>query len=211
MGRHRWKLRACKHSTFHRNNCSSGCHGRNKLHPFCTQPSTKKRQPKHFGAARCAWKAHRPLDPDGWKWWKTKQSLSCPQPILHRNASNRPQPVPHWKVAMKHSLVRPFVPNLSTDFILSVPHYPSRLELGYPNYCLFGHVLDGSDPLRNVDSSKEISNPTYADICNPSKKPRSGISASKLYVTRINNKKLNQRKKAKVNFSKDTKSVQTKE
>ena len=58
-----------------------------------------------------------------------------------------------------------------------------------------------------MDSSKEISNPTYADICNPLKKPRNGISASKLSATRINNKKLNQRKRAKVNFSKDTKPV----
>ena len=101
VGRHRWKLRACKRSSFHWNNCSSGRHGCNKLHPFCTRPSTKKRQPKHFRAARCAWKAHRPLDPDGWKWWRTKPSLSRPQQILHRNASNCPQPVPHWKVAMK--------------------------------------------------------------------------------------------------------------
>ena len=51
---------------------------------------------------------------------------------------------------MKDSLLRPFVSNLSMDFILSVPNYPSRLELGYPNHCLFGHVLEGSDPLENV-------------------------------------------------------------
>jgi len=133
--------------------------------------------------------------------------LSRPQPIPHRNASNRPQPVPHQKVATKHPLVSPFVPNLSTDFILLVPDYPSRLELGYPNHCLFGHVLDGSDPLENVDSSKEISNPTYADICNPLKKPRSGVSASNQSATRTNNKKLKQCKRAKVNFSKDTKPV----
>ena len=103
--------------------------------------------------------------------------------------------------------MRPFIPNLSTDFILLVPNYPSRLELGYPNHCLFGHVLDGSDPLENVDSLKEISNPTYADLCNPSKKPRSGVSASKQSMTRTNNKKINQRKRAKVNFSKDMKTV----
>lgn len=228
MGRHRWKLRACKHGNFHRKNCSSGRHGCNKLHLFCTQPSTKKRQPKHFHAVRCAWKAHRPLDPDGWKWWKTKQSLSRPQPIPHRNASNRPQLVPHWKVAMKPSLVRPFVSNLSTDFILLVPNYPNLLELGYPNHCLFGHVLEGSDPLESIDSLKEISSPTYADICNTLMEPRSGIStsnqtasasnrASNLTATQnaaqINNKKLNRRKRAnrckraKVNFNKDTKSV----
>ena len=63
-----------------------------------------------------------------------------------------------------------------------------------------------------VDSSKEISNPTYADICNPSRKPRSGRSVSKPTVVpkvvRTSNKKLNQRKKAKVNFGKDTKPVQ---
>ena len=57
---------------------------------------------------------------------------------------------------------------------MAVPDYPNRIEIGYPTHCVFGHVLDGSDPLEMVDSSKEISNPTYADICNPSKKPRSG-------------------------------------
>ena len=125
-GRHWWKLRACKHSNFHRKSCSSGCHGCSKLHPFHTRPSAKRQQPKHFHAARCAWKAHHPLDPDGWKWWKTKQSLSShPKPIPHWKASSHPQPVPHWKVATKHPLVQPFVPNLSTDFILSVPDYPN--------------------------------------------------------------------------------------
>ena len=90
-----------------------------------------------------------------------------------------------------------------------VPDYPNPLELSYPTHCLFGHILDGSDLLDNVDSSKEISNPTYtyADICNPLKKPRSGVSASKQSTIRIS-KKVNQHKKAKVNFSKDTKTVQ---
>ena len=68
---------------------------------------------------------------------------------------------------MKHPIVRPLVPNLLTDFIILLPDYPNCLELSYPKYCLFGHVLDGSDPLDKVDSAEEISNPTYADICNP--------------------------------------------
>ena len=80
---------------------------------------------------------------------------------------------------MKHVSVQQPVPNLSADFVISLPDYPDRVELSYPKYCLFGHVLDGSDPLDSVDSSKEISNPTYADICkNSLKKPRSGGSAS---------------------------------
>ena len=41
MGRHRWKLRACKRSNFNRRNCSSGRHGRNRLHPFCQETPTK--------------------------------------------------------------------------------------------------------------------------------------------------------------------------
>ena len=88
---------------------------------------------------------------------------------------------------MKHPIVRPLVPNLLSDFTILLPDYPSRLELSYPKHCLFGHVLDRSDPLDNVDSSKEISNPTYADICNPLKKPRSGVSASKQSTKRISN------------------------
>ena len=67
VGRHKWKLRACKHGNFHRNHCSSGRHGRNKSHPFCTRPSATRRQPTHFRAARRAWKVHSPLDPNGWK------------------------------------------------------------------------------------------------------------------------------------------------
>ena len=108
---------------------------------------------------------------------------------------------------MKHPLVQPFFPNLLTDFILLVPDYPSHLELSYPKHCLFGYFLDGSFPLDNVDSSKDISNPTYADICNPLKKPRSGVSASKQSTTWTNNKKSIHCKRAKVNFSKDTKTV----
>ena len=68
MGRHRWKLRACKRSNFNRRNCSSGCHGRNRLHPFRTRPSIKRRQPKHFRAARHLWTGQHEADPHGWKW-----------------------------------------------------------------------------------------------------------------------------------------------
>ena len=58
---------------------------------------------------------------------------------------------------MKYDNVQQPVPNLSTDFVISLPDYPNRLELSYPTSCIFGYVLDGSDPLDNVDSSKEIS------------------------------------------------------
>ena len=209
VGRHRWKLRACKHSKFYRNNCSSGRHGRNKSHPFCTRPSATRRQPTHFRDARRAWKVHSPLDPHGWKWWKTKHGRL--KPIRRRHAPKPPKPVPSRDVSRENPILRYLYPNLSTDFIVAVPDFPSRIEVGYPTHCVFGHVLDGSDPLEKVDSSKEISNPTYADICNPSKKPRSGRGASKPTVvptaTRTSNKKLNQRKRAKVNFDKDTKPV----
>ena len=207
VGRHRWKLRACKHGKFHRNNCFSGRHGRNKSHPFCTRPSATRRQPTHFREARRAWKVHSPLDPDGWKWWKTKHSLPRLPPI----ASKSPQPVPLREVPKENLLFRSLYPNLSKDFIVAVPNFPNRIENGYPTHCVFGHVLDGSDQLEMVDSSKEITNPTYADICNPSRKPRSGRSVSKPTVVptaaRTSNKKLNQRKRAKVNFGKDTKPV----
>ena len=48
-----------------------------------------------------------------------------------------------------------------------------RKPKGSPKYCLFGHVLDSSDPLFDVDSLKEICNPTYAEIYpyNTLKKP----------------------------------------
>ena len=207
VGRHQWKLRASKHGQFHRKHCSSGRHGRNKSHPFCTRPSATRRQPTHFRAARRAWKVHSPLDPDGWKWWKTKHS----SPRLTPRASKPLRSIPLREVPQDNPIFRFLYPNLAKDFIVAVPDFPGRIEIGYPTHCVFGHVLDGSDPLEMVDSSKEISNPTYADICNPSRKPRSGRSVSKPTVVptaaRTSNKKLNQRKRAKVNFGEDTKPV----
>ena len=64
VGCYWWKLRACKHSRFHRNNCSSGRHGRNKSYPFYKRPSATRRQPTHFREARRAWKVQHPLDPN---------------------------------------------------------------------------------------------------------------------------------------------------
>ena len=200
VGRFRWKLRASRHGKFHRKHCSSGRHGRNKSHPFCKRPSATRRQPTHFREARRAWKVQHPLDPNGWKWWKTKHVLGHTQQI----ASKSPKPIPLRVVSRENPLSRYIYPNLSTDFIVAIPGFPGRIDNGYPTHCVFGHVLDGSDPLEMVDSSKEISNPTYADICNPLMKPRSGRSVSKPTVS---NKKLNQRKGAKVNFDKDTKRV----
>ena len=132
-------------------------------------------------------------------------------PRLPPIASKSSQPVPLRVVPKDNPLFRYLYPNLAKDFIVAVPDFPGRIEIGYPTHCVFGHVLDGSNPLEMVDSSKEISNPTYADICNPSRKPRSGRSVSKPTVVpkvaRSSNKKLNQRKKAKVNFGKNTKRV----
>ena len=29
---------------------------------------------------------------------------------------------------------------------MAVPDFPGRIEIGYPTHCVFGHVLDGSNP-----------------------------------------------------------------
>ena len=135
VGRFRWKLRASRHGKFHRKHCSSGRHGRNKSHPFCKRPSATRRQPTHFRKARRAWKVHSPLDPNGWKWWKTKHSFGHAQPI----ASKSPKPIPLRVVSRENPLFRYIYPNLSTDFIVAIPGFPGRIDNGYPTHCVFGH------------------------------------------------------------------------
>ena len=133
VGRHRWKLRACKHGQFHRKHCSSGRHGRNKSHPFCTRPSATRRQPTHFRAARRAWKVHSPLDPNGWKWWKTKHSLPRLTPIALKPS----QSIPPREVPKENPIFHFLYPNLSKDFIVAVPDFPSRIENGLSNSLRF--------------------------------------------------------------------------
>ena len=80
-------------------------------------------------------------------------------------------------------------------FIVSNQDFLAYFENSYPSNCFFGHVLDRSNSLENLDSSKGISKPTYTETCNPLKKPRSvGPTVSKQSIKRKSNKKLNQGK-----------------
>ena len=99
-----------------------------KLHPFCTRPSATRRQPTHFRNAWRAWKVHSPLDPNGWKWWKTKH-LS---PRLTPCASKPLRSIPLREVPQDNPIFRFLYPNLAKDFIVAVPDFPGRIEIEYP-------------------------------------------------------------------------------
>ena len=62
-------------------------------------------------------------------------------------------------------LLSPGEPNLCDDFISKEHGYFDRFYLNFLRHCVFGYVLLDSDPVDDVDSWKEVLQPT--------KKPRS--------------------------------------
>ena len=51
-------------------------------------------------------------------------------------------------------------PYLYNDFITKDTSQPSRFIINFPRHYVLGHVLSDSDPLDNVDSWKEVVQPT---------------------------------------------------
>ena len=77
--------------------------------------------------------------------------------------------------------------NLCNDFISKEPDYFDCFCINFPHNCVFEHVLLDSNPLNDVESWKEVVQPT--------KKPRSvGPHKSKLKKT-TSKKKINQNNK----------------
>ena len=65
-------------------------------------------------------------------------------------------------------------PNIASDFILIDLDYVTQFRPYFPSHCVFGHILEDTNPLDEVDSWKEVL---------PSRKPRS-VDPRKLSATK---------------------------
>ena len=179
-GRFSYKLRNSKKSNFIRRNCMSH---RSKCQesPFRLRFTVIRRttKPRRFRSA----KASSGGNSDKWKWWKFHPP-SIPPSMLESSSTKEwdDSETQEWEKDSDDPIglfyqdvtfscldnvpafVDISVPNVTCDFISVDNNFPDRFRLNFPPHSVFGHVLDGDDPLDEVDSWNEVL---------PSRKPRS--------------------------------------
>ena len=82
----------------------------------------------------------------------------------------------------------PEEPDLYNDFISTEPDCIDCFLINFPQHCVFGHILSDSDLLNDVDSRKEVVQPT--------RKPRS-VGPHKSKPKKITSKKKTNQKNKK--------------
>ena len=80
-------------------------------------------------------------------------------------------------------LLTPEEPDLCNNFISKEPDYIDSFCIHFPQHCVLGHVLFNSDPPGNMDSRKEV--------VQPSRKPRNVGQHKSKPKNPINRKKIN--------------------